>query len=67
VTSENCTTRSGPDDEFLRALRRIAREVDAPPAGVVAGASAAFAWRTIDADLASLLLEAEPAPALGDW
>ena len=67
MTSENCTTRSGLDDQFLRALRRIACEVDAPPAEVVAGARAAFAWRTIDADLARLLLEADPAPALGDW
>ena len=39
---------------FLQALRRIAGQIDPEPATVTAGAMAAFSWRTIDAELATL-------------
>ena len=60
MTSEHSTS-SALDRALLRALRQVAHEMDAPPAEVVAGASAALAWRTIDSDLASLFLEVAPA------
>ena len=41
-------------DEVAERLRRIAGEVDPPPAEVVAASRAAFAWRSIDAELAEL-------------
>ncbi len=41
-------------DDLAEWLGRIAAEVDPPPAEVVAASRAAFAWRTIDAELAEL-------------
>ncbi len=41
-------------DELAERLGRIASEVDSPPDEVVAAARAAFAWGTIDAELAEL-------------
>ena len=42
------------DYGFLQALRRIAGQIDPEPAPVTAGAMAAFSWRTVDAELATL-------------
>lgn len=42
------------DDEMTTVLRRIGNETDGVPEHVLAGARAAFAWRTIDAELAAL-------------
>ncbi len=41
-------------DQLAGRLGRIAAEVDAPPAEVVTASKAAFAWRTVDAELAEL-------------
>jgi hypothetical protein len=41
-----------PDEELLAELRSVVAE--RPPDAVVEGAKAAFAWRTIDAELADL-------------
>jgi hypothetical protein len=49
------TNDSGDFDEgVLRALRELALRDDPVPGEVKAAAEAAFSWRTIDADLASL-------------
>ena len=42
------------DERLMAALRRLAALVDAVPLGLIAAARAAFAWRTLDAELAEL-------------
>lgn len=42
------------DDALLATLRDVAGRADPPPAQVVDAARAAFAWRTVDAELAEL-------------
>ncbi len=49
-------SRSHLDDRLLQACRSIAAEPDPPPPEVIAGALAAFSWRTLDVELADLLL-----------
>ncbi len=44
-------------DEVLERLTAIVGAVDAPPPAVVAAARAAFAWRTVDAELAELVYD----------
>jgi hypothetical protein len=53
------------DDEMEQELRRAADLLDPVPAHLVSMAVAAFAWRTIDADLAELVFDslAEPTSA----
>lgn len=49
------------DQQLLERLRRMARATDPIPAHVVELARAAFDWRTLDAELAALVLDsAEP-------
>ena len=45
-----------PGDGLMHVCRAIASELDAPPPEVIAGAVAAFSWRTLDIELADLLL-----------
>jgi hypothetical protein len=45
---------SWDDDELLTALRQAVRSRDVVPANFVNAAKGAFAWRTIDAELAEL-------------
>jgi len=52
----NAPQRSDGDDELLAELR--AALADPPGGDVIAAAQAAFAWRTVDADLMLLTLEA---------
>ncbi len=47
------------DDQLLRLVARSLGD-DRPPANAVEAAYAAFAWRTLDADLAQLIEEAQP-------
>jgi hypothetical protein len=47
-----------PDDtELEEELRRIVAQVDPVPPGLLGAAVGAFAWRTIDADLAELVFD----------
>lgn len=48
------------DDEQLLRLVAASLGDDRPPADAVEAAYAAFAWRTLDADLAQLIEEAQP-------
>lgn len=43
-----------PFDPLLAELREVAERADPIPASLLVGAKAAFAWRTIDAELAEL-------------
>jgi hypothetical protein len=43
-----------PTDPLLAELRDVAARADPVPSSVLAGAKAAFSWRTIDAELAEL-------------
>jgi hypothetical protein len=45
------------DDELLAKLARAIEIADPVPSSVVAAAQAAFTWRTIDAELASLVYD----------
>lgn len=45
------------DDELLGVLGQALAEVDPVPDHVLAGARAAFTWRTIDAELAELVFD----------
>ncbi len=49
-------SRSHLDDGLLWLCRWIAAESDPPPPEVISGAHAAFSWRTLDVELADLLL-----------
>lgn len=56
------TTAPWDDDERLLAeLRAAVQQAGAPTPGMAAGAEAAFAWRTVDAELAVLSEEAAAA------
>jgi hypothetical protein len=46
-----------PDERLLEALSEALRETDPVPEHVLAGARAAFTWRTIDAELAELVFD----------
>jgi hypothetical protein len=57
-----------PDDDeaLLVDLRRVTNELDPIPEHVLAAVRAAIGWRTIDAELADLIVDSaidEPAPA----
>ena len=54
MTFHHCRS-SRLDARLLRACRSIVAEADPPPGEVIAGALAAFGWRTVDAELADLL------------
>jgi hypothetical protein len=45
------------DNELEEELRRIAAQVEPVPPGLIDAAVGAFAWRTIDADLAELVFD----------
>jgi hypothetical protein len=45
------------DAELEGELRRVIARIDPVPPGLVEGAVGAFAWRTIDADLAELVFD----------
>jgi hypothetical protein len=49
---------SDRDDDLVAELREVAALVDPLPDEVMAAARSAFAWRTMDADLAELLQDA---------
>jgi len=53
------------DDETERELRAAADLLDPVPAHLLAQAVAAFAWRTVDADLAELVFDSLAAPVAG--
>jgi hypothetical protein len=46
-----------PDEQILDTLRRSVNQPGAVPPEVIAAATGAFAWRTIDAELAALVDE----------
>jgi hypothetical protein len=46
---------SDRDDDLLAELRGVAARIDPAPDELVAAARAAFAWRTMDAELAELV------------
>lgn len=54
------------DEQIERELREAAQFLDPVPPHLIAAAIGAFAWRTIDADLAELVYDtlAEPAAAV---
>ena len=51
------------DDDLERELRQAAEVLDPVPAHLLPRAVAAFAWRTIDADLAELAFDSLAEPA----
>jgi hypothetical protein len=52
------------DEQLLAELREALDTADQVPDGFVAAGKAAFAWRTVDAELAALAQEATDADAL---
>ena len=50
---------SDRDDDLLAELRDVAARIDSVPDEVVAAARSAFAWRTMDAELAELVEDAQ--------
>ena len=48
---------NGRDDELLELVGRALRAVEPVPEHVIAGALAAWTWRTIDAELAELVFD----------
>jgi len=52
------------DEQLLAELREALNTADQVPDGFVAAGKAAFAWRTVDAELAALAQEATDADAL---
>ena len=56
---------SDRDDDLLAELRDIAARMDSVPDEVVAAARSAFAWRTMDAELAELVEDAQDKQLLG--
>lgn len=57
------TAADGADDRLLADLGDAVRERAAVPDSFVAAAKAAFAWRTVDAELAALSADSGPALA----
>jgi hypothetical protein len=55
-------TSSDADDALLAALTDALQAVDPVPDHVVAAASAAFSWRTVDAELAELSFDSAEQP-----
>jgi hypothetical protein len=49
------------DDDLLLELGAAVREGNAVPASFLAAGRGAFAWRSVDADLATLAADADPA------
>jgi len=45
------------DEQLLEELRRAASQFDPPPPAVLAAARSSLTWRTIDADLATLVFD----------
>ena len=54
---------SDRDDDLLAELRGLAARMDAVPDEVAAAARSAFAWRTMDAELAELVEDVRPEDA----
>ena len=52
-----------PDDETERELRQALELIDPVPAHLLPWAAGAFAWRTVDADLAELAFDSLAEPA----
>jgi hypothetical protein len=52
------------DEQLLAELREALRSADEVPAEFTAAGRAAFAWRTVDAELAALAVEANDADSL---
>ena len=52
------------DEQLLAELREALNTADEVPAGFVAAGKAAFAWRTVDAELAALAQEASDVDSL---
>ncbi|MGO9082463.1 MAG: hypothetical protein ACLQDY_26115 [Streptosporangiaceae bacterium] len=62
MTDEPGDAELAPDDiELENALRRVAARADPVPPGLAQAALGAFAWRTIDADLAALSFDSQAA------
>jgi hypothetical protein len=66
MTDAHEPERDVSDEELLEVLAAVLERTDPVPADLVAAASAALTWRTIDAELAELLYDSavDPEPVL---